>query len=946
MATRQKSGTKGSSTKKKSTAAKGTTKKSTAANRRTKESSAAKKRTDTTSVHNRERLEDYRDYQVSYMVCVLLLVFCLSVILYMTYFGFGKTFGIFTAGIAFGIFGWFAWLLPIYLFMSAAFYFANYGSNRVICKIIYTALFFCFIQAFLQLFLHSKVIPDYYIEGKNLVLHASRSASNPVIEMFRLIRTEGKGGCGIIAYAISHGLTRCFGSFITGMILLAATLLAFWGLFGKMILENLRKRNAYYDEMEHIYQEEREKEDYIEPSYRLRKNVPAPISDEERKAKVTTFNLKKMEDVEEIPPETKKSRRGKARKKRMNIDMEEIVPVSASEEKVLPFTQDKPSVSEEEIYKKFGEAESSIESANEAKIEEDEFSIHFPMEQEKVPEESTAHEEEKIEAGKTEAGETDGTKEAKKTDDAPAYKDKEGNGAKSFSSAESVNAALAQAQSDRKAREEDRALQYRYPPIDLLKKSLQGGKGNSKNELAVTASKLQATLQSFGVNVKMGDVTCGPTVTRFELLPEQGVKVSKITNLADDIKLSLAASSIRIEAPIPGKSAVGIEVPNTKKSPVGFRDLIDDPAFAKFPSNLAFAVGKDIAGKNVITDIAKMPHLLIAGATGSGKSVCINTLIMSILYKAHPKDVKLIMIDPKVVELSVYNGIPHLYIPVVTDPKKASAALNWAVMEMMERYAKFADLGVRNISGYNDKVHMMPTEEGYETMPQIVIIVDELADLMMVASKEVEDAICRLAQLARAAGIHLIIATQRPSVNVITGTIKANIPSRVAFSVSSVVDSRTILDSGGAEKLLGQGDMLFFPSGYSEPVRLQGAFVSDEEVNKVVDFLKQENETSTYNEAITDHIANNADTVEKAEEAEKEAAANACDEYFSEAGRFIITSDKASVGMLQRKFSIGFNRAARIMDQLEEAGVVGPAVGTKPRNILMTIEEFEQMDAQ
>ena len=365
--------------------------------------------------------------------------------------------------------------------------------------------------------------------------------------------------------------------------------------------------------------------------------------------------------------------------------------------------------------------------------------------------------------------------------------------------------------------------------------------------------KLQQTLQSFGVGVTITNVSCGPAVTRYELQPEQGVKVSKITNLADDIKLNLAAADIRIEAPIPGKAAVGIEVPNKENSAVMFRELIEGNEFKDHGSNLAFAVGKDIGGQIVVTDIAKMPHLLIAGATGSGKSVCINTLIMSILYKAHPDDVKLIMVDPKVVELSVYNGIPHLLIPVVTDPKKASAALNWAVMEMTERYNRFAELGVRDIKGYNTKVEKVKDyqDEKFQKMPQIVIIVDELADLMMVAPGEVEDAICRLAQMARAAGIHLIIATQRPSVNVITGLIKANVPSRIAFSVSSAIDSRTIIDGSGAEKLLGKGDMLFFPSGYPKPVRIQGAFVSDKEVGEVVEFLASQHKKPTYNEDIT-----------------------------------------------------------------------------------------------
>ena len=417
--------------------------------------------------------------------------------------------------------------------------------------------------------------------------------------------------------------------------------------------------------------------------------------------------------------------------------------------------------------------------------------------------------------------------------------------------------------------------------------------------------------------------------------------MSKIVGLADDIKLNLAAADIRIEAPIPGKAAVGIEVPNKENSAVMLRDLLESKVFKNSVSKISFAAGKDIGGKVVVADIAKMPHLLIAGATGSGKSVCINTLIMSILYKATPEEVKLIMIDPKVVELSVYNGIPHLMIPVVTDPKKAAGALNWGVAEMTRRYQAFAEYNVRDMKGYNEKVASMPPVEGkaLERMPQIVIIVDELADLMMVAPGEVEEAICRLAQLARAAGIHLVVATQRPSVNVITGLIKANMPSRIAFSVSSGVDSRTIIDMNGAEKLLGKGDMLFYPSGYQKPARVQGSFVTDKEVQSVVEYLKNHNGDVTYDEEIVNHVNTSSAA---GTSGGLGAEGDDRDVHFVDAGRLIIDKDKASIGMLQRTFKIGFNRAARIMDQLFEAGVVGPEEGTKPRKVLMSPEEFER----
>ena len=482
---------------------------------------------------------------------------------------------------------------------------------------------------------------------------------------------------------------------------------------------------------------------------------------------------------------------------------------------------------------------------------------------------------------------------------------------------------------------------YHFPPMNLLKRGNKTS-GESDAHLRETAMKLQQILQNFGVSVTVTNVSCGPAVTRYELQPEMGVKVSKIVGLTDDIKLNLAAADIRIEAPIPGKAAVGIEVPNKENSAVMLRDLLETAEFKNSQSKISFAAGKDIAGKVVVADIAKMPHLLIAGATGSGKSVCINTLIMSILYKASPEEVKLIMIDPKVVELSVYNGIPHLMIPVVTDPKKAAGALNWAVAEMMRRYQAFAEQNVRDMKGYNEKAVSSPAIDGEELkmMPQIVIIVDELADLMMVAPGDVEEAICRLAQLARAAGIHLVVATQRPSVNVITGLIKANMPSRIAFSVSSGVDSRTIIDMNGAEKLLGKGDMLFYPSGYQKPARVQGAFVTDKEVQSVVEYLKNHNGDADYDNEIVQHV--NTSEIGTGQGLGAGSEENERDMYFTEAGRLIIDKDKASIGMLQRTFKIGFNRAARIMDQLCEAGVVGGEEGTKPRKVLMSKEEFEQ----
>ena len=477
---------------------------------------------------------------------------------------------------------------------------------------------------------------------------------------------------------------------------------------------------------------------------------------------------------------------------------------------------------------------------------------------------------------------------------------------------------------------------YEYPPIEILskasKKALKGG----AKLLTDTATKLQKTLYSFGVSAKVENVSVGPAITRYELKPAEGVRVSKIANLADDIALNLAAETIRIEAPIPGKQAVGIEVPNKEKEAVHLREVLDSEEFRNNKSKLTIALGKDVAGNIQLADIAKMPHVLIAGSTGSGKSVCINTIITSIVYKSKPSEVKLVMVDPKVVELSVYNGIPHLLIPVVTDPRKAAGALAWAVQEMDNRYNLFASKGVRDLAGYNKAIEK---DEETGKLPQIVIIIDELADLMMVAAKEVEESICRLAQKARAAGMHLVIATQRPSVDVITGLIKANVPSRIAFAVSSQVDSRTILDGVGAEKLLGKGDMLFFPAGAPKPSRVQGAFVSDEEVEKIVDFIKS-NGTATYSEDILESIENSNKTdKEIAQEAEDDET----DPFLMDAIQTVVETGQASTSFIQRRFKVGYARAGRIIDQMEERGVISGYQGSKPREVLMTLERLNEL---
>ena len=480
---------------------------------------------------------------------------------------------------------------------------------------------------------------------------------------------------------------------------------------------------------------------------------------------------------------------------------------------------------------------------------------------------------------------------------------------------------------------------YEFPPYNLLSEGTSKGIKGGKKALTDTASKLQKTLYSFGVSAKVENVSVGPAITRYELKPAEGVRVSKIANLADDIALNLAAKTIRIEAPIPGKQAVGIEVPNETSEIVHIRDILESDEFINNKSKLAFALGKDVSGAIIVTDIAKMPHVMIAGATGSGKSVCINTLITSIIYKAKPSEVKLVMVDPKIVELSVYNGIPHLLIPVVTDPKKAAGALAWAVQEMENRYAMFASKGVRDLKGYNEAIEK---EDTMGKLPHIVIIIDELADLMMVAKNDVEDAICRLAQKARAAGMHLVIATQRPSVDVITGLIKANIPSRIAFAVSSQVDSRTILDQVGAEKLLGKGDMLFYPTGAPKPVRIQGAFISDKEVEKVVNFVKANGE-STYRDDITEYIEK-ANTTDK-EQAEGAGSDDDADELLNDAIETVIETGQASTSFIQRKFKVGYARAGRIIDQMEERGIISGYQGSKPREVLMTKERWKELNS-
>lgn len=783
----------------------------------------------------------------------------------------------------FGLFGIIEYVLPIAVMFAAFFLHVNEYKKRAVHKVIFGF----------------SVLLCFGMIGQMAVGINKYDLSELFMDGFK----EGHIGGGIICGSLAYLLKQAVGTVGTYIILILAIILCIV-LFAEFSVIDFIK-DIFHADKEYIYKEKTETQF---------KNI-----------------LKKNQDFEEIVREDFPGEKDEVfteRKKTSLLDSISVLPAD-SDKGILPSkTVEKLPKNEEvhEIKMDFplnlpgehrNEFDISDVSKEEVKEESEKRKRKPRIRKNIVP--AVLESEEKPVLSKT---------DTISEKDIPAMENKTAEEVKNVSAKEIGN-------SDKN---------YQFPPLELLKKGKTQAAAK-EDIIRQNAMKLQEVLKSFGVNVTMTNYSCGPSVTRYEMVPEQGVKVSKITGLADDIMMNLAAQSIRIEAPIPGKSAVGIEIPNGKRSSVGFRELIDTEKFIKHPSKISFAVGKDIEGNVVVEDIAKMPHLLIAGATGSGKSVCTNTLIMSILYKARPEEVKLILIDPKQVELKVYNGIPHLLTPVVTDPKKAAGALNWAVAEMTKRYQIFSDCNVRNIQGYNAKVKELEDsskieEEKLEKMPQIVIIVDELADLMMVAKAEVEEAIVRLAQLARAAGIHLVIATQRPSVDVVTGLIKANVPSRIALSVSSGVDSRTIIDSVGAEKLLGNGDMLFYPTMYPKPVRVQGAYISDDEVVNVVEFLKAQNGETSYSEEVTNQIDASISTGNTV--AIGNASNDDRDEYFVQAGRFIIEKDKASIGMLQRMFKIGFNRAARIMDQLFEAGVVGPEEGTKPRQVLMSEEQFEE----
>lgn len=828
----------------------------------------------------------------------LIVVLAAAILLFLCNFGVIGPAGDTVSHILFGIFGLLAYAVPVLIFLAIAFRLANKGESVATIKLAAGVIFVFLIGVVLDM-----------VGGLSLKLE-----QYDIKELY-FGSSEGKCGGGALFGTVSYLLNHFLDKTGTMFVIIVLAIICIVIITEKSLLRGVKagSKKVYESAVEDSNRRRERSERRREEAQRQREEEQLRIEQEEQE-KILRMDKK----VSGVMLDTAL---GKTKTEKENVhrdDIHEIVlheEEAADMERIRIHTAEKP-------YSGFDEIRPVEPDTAFAGMPE----LHVRPYQPEHTEEAPGPDKESMQAETADIPEKETGSSARRRERPAAY-----DAPKKEKPEPEESQPLKQ--------HTERVKKYVFPPLNLLKRGDNKGSGDTAAQLKETALRLQQTLQTFGVKVTVTDISQGPSVTRYELQPEAGVKVSKIVNLADDIKLNLAATDIRIEAPIPGKAAVGIEVPNKENATVMLRDLLESKEFKTFPANLAFAVGKDIAGKTIVADIAKMPHMLIAGATGSGKSVCINTLIMSILYKASPDDVKLIMVDPKVVELSVYNDIPHLLIPVVTDPKKAAAALHWGVAEMTDRYKKFADFNVRDLKGYNKKAESMAGDpQAPAKMPQIVIIVDELADLMMVAPGEVEESICRLAQLARAAGIHLIIATQRPSVDVITGLIKANMPSRVAFAVSSGVDSRTILDMNGAEKLLGKGDMLFYPQGYPKPARIQGAFVSDKEVGDVVDFLKNQKLGNIYSDDIEEQIKN----MGSASGSAAGGAGSERDEYFVEAGRFIIDKDKASIGLLQRAFKVGFNRAARIMDQLYEAGVVGEEEGTKPRKILMSMEEFEQ----
>ncbi|MCR4693869.1 MAG: DNA translocase FtsK [Pseudobutyrivibrio sp.] len=823
-------------------------------------------------------------------------------------FGFGGMVGNAVADFFFGVFGLIQYILPFMVVFAVFFIISNYGNKVAVAKVIAGFVLLFFVGVFIELFIHGH---DY----------TATDALSPIY-VFEQSK-EGHNGGGIIAGGIICLIYDSFGLLGAYLIDIIVMIVCTIIIIERFAFDKVRQSSRYHADKAAARRRLRREQMMLE------REIDQSRFNSDRQAIIEKIEQEKELERQQIENKAGSRRNRKRTGVTSNTTLVEDMPISGLNGDVgeikINMADSDMEVTDTKRHKlsankkshgthEFAENNNPVLDETKYQVEESN-QIKF-----KLPEDNI------VKTSQPEA-----RPESRPSAPAPVQ-----------ASTENYDDSVSREIEQKKAKKDK---PYKFPPLNLLKDTKKGG-GDSKAYLSEMANKLQRTLGNFGVSANVTEVTLGPSVTRYELEIAEGTRVSRVVNLADDIKLNMAVTDVRIEAPIPGKSAIGIEVPNREKSLVGFKELVASSEFKKAKSKISFCVGKDISGSVVVGNIEKMPHLLIAGATGSGKSVCINTLIMSILYHATPEEVKMIMVDPKMVELSVYNGIPHLLIPVVTDPKKAAGALHWAVKEMTDRYELLAKAGVRNIEGYNEKVasNALPddiAEDRREKMPQIVIILDEVADLMMVAAADVEDSIVRLAQLARAAGIHLIIATQKPTVNVITGLIKANVPSRIAFSVSSGTDSRVILDMNGAEDLLGNGDMLYAPQNLSKPIRVQGAFVSDDEVSAVVEFLKNNNDFSFDNSEI-ENIINNSD-VDSSTVSISGEPDNSRDQLFAEAGRLVIENQKGSIGYLQRNFRIGFNRAARIMDQLAEAGVVGPEMGTKPREIRMSISEFEEV---
>lgn len=821
----------------------------------------------------------------------LLLALGLTILLFISNFGLLPPIGNYISYFMFGLTGIAAYILPVLIFLGTAFLIANRRNKRAYLKFWAALALFFFLLALIHM-----VFPGYS-EDRNCFYYYFYCGENKV-------------GGGFFAALLVNALCGTVGIVGAYVLLIILIIVSAVLITERSFIGGVKKGSKK------VYQTAREDVSRIRESGRERAKEKEYQKNRRIHKVVRGVALSKIEDPDKLPESMHEINAD-------NFEEKEILPEEIS--KVIPMPEERM---QEPVYEEFHVSQpkvSFVKRVEDIPVEETPFREEKPV-QEKVyiDEEGNYHAKEQIIVSES----------ARKVMERPAFgtspvQSKLGpDGAVEIAKANVENSVYEPQKADRPVWKGTK--RYILPTTDLLNRNQENNKINP-GELQETARKLEQILKNFGVKAVVTEFHRGPSVTRYEIQPEIGTRLNKITTLADDIKLNLAATDIRIE-PIPGKSTIGIEVPNKVRESVLIRELIESAELRTHHSKLAFAAGKDIAGQVIVADIAKMPHFLIAGTTGSGKSVFTNSIIMSILFRAKPDEVRLIIVDPKVVEFGIYNGIPHLLQPVVTDPKLASNTLKWAVAEMQQRYKKFAESNVRDLKGYNAKQE--------EKLPQIVIVIDELADLMMVAAKEVEESICRLAQLARAAGIHLIIATQRPSVDVVTGLIKANIPSRCALMVSSGVDSRTIIDSVGAEKLLGNGDMLFYPSGYVKPVRLQGAFVSDAEVQRVVDFWTAQGDGNNYDESISEYVASQPQETAAGTKAEE---SDGRDEYFTDAARLVTEKEKASTSMLQRVFKIGFNRAARIIEQLEEAGIIGAEEGTKPRKVLVSQIELEDL---